>query len=1428
MAQRYFNWTLAIVLVVGVVVLAVAALSLHKWQRSVLAEESLPLGEQAFAAGDWEEAARQIGRYLVINGNDISRLLMYGEAQLKIRPSASDNIQQAISAYSSVLRLDSGHTEAARRLIEIYLGLSAADRSIGRSPGEAELKARRFLEAHDDPVVRRFLALALIQQRNLAEAQKTLLELVAEHPDHVPAYEILGMLAAESPEDANKPSNYWFEEAVSRNPESAWAHILRGGFLRRSGDLPNAMADFERAASLDLSDTRAHLRMIAELIQARAYDEAREQIAALRAKEPTETDLWRYWAAVALQSGSEQEMETVARDGLKELAAYPWDFMPWAGELLVRAKRFEEAADCIRQMQMKNVHPGRCAFLEGYLAQQKDQLPEATAFWRKAIALGYQSRQDPLWRGHPPLVRMSLASILRQRGDLPSAIEQLRLLASDMPGYPQVNLALAQLLSVTEDWPGVLEQARQVQRFIPDQREAVLLELQARMRILAGQGDSAATRNAWRDIEARLAELGGAAGDAGQVRLLEAQTALFQGRSGEAATLLDQLRTDPIVGLRAVLLRAQLYADEGNGTQAVSLLRETMQRFPQNVEPVRQLALLLNRQGDRPACEAAVKDALATVQGANRRSLSMLLAELYASWGQNERLYEWLTELAAQFPDDVEPRRRLLALERVIGDPVKAQTIVDQIKAIEGQSGWQWRVEQARIWILSEDFPNYYSQIVRLLQENLLASPDDRASRLLLAAAHEKAGELQLALAMYRESLQRWPDDVGVITRMVQTLYKVGDDEGAQRMLDRAQSRDLYDPDIQKLRLHGHLRRALAADSDARRDALASASDILRELVRQDPNDTLAGLRLVSTLAAQKKYEEAQGVLDAVKARDPESVSVVVAQIQLDVERGDAEAAFRLCDETIARRDDVFGRMLRGTTYMAFKRYDEAQADFDRMVALEPQKAEVWLVRSDFFRRMGRLDVAVSNIEKALELEPDSLPVQRRALTLFLDSQDAALLERAEVLLDKALQSNPGDVELKLSRAQLLLRRETAPATAQARRVLREVAAESPKLPMAWVLLCTLELREDELGEAMDAALQGLAHNPDNRQLLLLKARAEGRRSAMLAVPTLRGLVDRDPNDTNVVSQLANAYVRSDRPQEAIRVLRQHVAALKDPARKQGEVALASVLYQAGQADEAAAIFRRLVQAEPDNAALVLTWARSLVSQQRWAEAKAVIADWRAAHPSDLVVSATFARDLVAGAEKPGLEVAEELLRADLQSHPRSAGLLHLLANVTATTGRPEEAIALNRRIIEMDPNDVFALNSLAWLLCEEQSQCAKALELANRGLKMRPEYIDLIDTRGVIHHRMGHLDKALEDLTRCVELYPGNAPAKASTHFHLARVYAEMGRRADAIRHVQQALALHRQSRQTTDPAQRKSVLSEKDLADAERLLDQLQKGVG
>ncbi|MBM4026867.1 MAG: hypothetical protein FJ280_15910, partial [Planctomycetes bacterium] len=142
MATRYFNWKLATVLAVAIGVFSVAAYALHQWQTRTRAVQALPLGLEALERQDYDEAANQLGRYIAVNMDDIDVLLKYADAQLKRRPQTSSNVQQAVAVYRSVLRLESNHLEAARRLIEVYLWPAM------NAPGEAELIARRYLETN--------------------------------------------------------------------------------------------------------------------------------------------------------------------------------------------------------------------------------------------------------------------------------------------------------------------------------------------------------------------------------------------------------------------------------------------------------------------------------------------------------------------------------------------------------------------------------------------------------------------------------------------------------------------------------------------------------------------------------------------------------------------------------------------------------------------------------------------------------------------------------------------------------------------------------------------------------------------------------------------------------------------------------------------------------------------------------------------------------------------------------------------------------------------------------------------------------------------------------------------------------------------------------------------------------------------------------
>ena len=175
MSVRYFNWKLAIVLVIGIAVLGVGAFTLRQWRRTNRADQGLELGNRAYEEHRWEDAAEHLGSYLAVEQDDVSILLKYAKAQLNIRPTKSSNIRQAVSAYRIVLRSDESDSEAARQLVEIYLEIG--------SFGEAELIARRQIESKPDAELHRMLAVALAGQREFKKAAAELKSIVQEHPN---------------------------------------------------------------------------------------------------------------------------------------------------------------------------------------------------------------------------------------------------------------------------------------------------------------------------------------------------------------------------------------------------------------------------------------------------------------------------------------------------------------------------------------------------------------------------------------------------------------------------------------------------------------------------------------------------------------------------------------------------------------------------------------------------------------------------------------------------------------------------------------------------------------------------------------------------------------------------------------------------------------------------------------------------------------------------------------------------------------------------------------------------------------------------------------------------------------------------------------------------------------------------------------------
>ena len=1391
MPGRYFNWKLAIVLVIGLVVLAATAFGLRQWQRTNRAEQGLSLGNKAYEEERWEEAASQLGRYISIQRENVEALLKYAQANLNIRPLKRNRLMQALQAYRNILRVEPGNSEAATKLTELYLVMGMA--------GEAELVAGRYLEDNENPELRRMLATALVRQRKFNEAAASLKGIVAKHPDQILAYDTLARLSEIRPDDFPDPPARWYNEAVRKNPSSALAYIVRAAFYLRRND-PNALVDLGQAEKLDLTDSQVRLSLAQAFVDANSPAKAQEHLAAIQAVDPTIQSLWRTWARLALRSRSKEEMVQVAENGLNALSSQPWDFMPAATELFIRGGRSDLAEDCLSKLYQKDISLEKVAFLRGILAAEKGQAREAIKHWQQSVELGYKT----------PRVRLALASNLSLLGERQSALRHLRALVSEYPNSPDGHVALARELAFAGNWTEAVEHAHRALQLAPTNAEAALLVLRAQIQRLADYPDSAQTR-AWQDVENQLSALEESSGGALQVKLAKFRVLLQRGKFAEAETLLNQLKQDHQPQVTIALAEAQFLAAQKKLAQTLSLLEETIQQFPQAVEPATYLALLLAEEGNADESETVLKAAIARIeQPTSRRELALQLAQLYTLWDRSEEAFPVLSALAEELPEDVPIRARLLRCDSVIKDPKKAQQLVDEIKSLEGQDGRQWRYEQARLWFASDDFKKRQSQSISLLQENLLDNPDDLASRILLATTYEKAGQVQKALSSYRETLNRAPREVPIITLTVAALYRAGENDEAEQILNRASRENLNDPQLQLLKLQSYLLQ----------DRLDLASNILQDFLVSDPNDSGSRLALAKLRIRQENFAEAAELLDTLRSQDPNSLQVMAAQIRLNIQRDRREEAIELCNGIVKKLGNAAAYILRAQAYNEIGQADKATQDLERATAMEPNNVAVWVARSNFYYSIGRVDKAAVDIERALALDPTNIQIQKRAILLLPATGDPAQVDRAKAILEKALASNPQDSELQLLKVGSLMAEQTPASVEAARQTLEKMTTEQPKVSEAWVLLGGMLLRQGQPAKALDMAMRGLVHKPDDRALLILKARAEAARSPILAIPTLKQLHDRDPKDVETGVLLADLYTKTGYPAKAVALLREQLTVCGETDRRRCNLALAIALHKNGNKADAQKEVDSLRRSDPNDPNALLAEASLLIDDGLWSLLSQKAGEWCREHPEDTKTPLTIAAMLMEVMVDQANKTSESILRMVLENDSNCAEAMTFLGILLQTTDRADEAARMYEEAIRLKPNDIIAMNNLAWIMCEEQSKYRQALELSEKALKVAPGYVDVIDTRGVVYYRLGEFDKAIEDFNTCIKRHPAGAQGRVGSYFHLGRALAAAGQKNEARQQLRNALDLQ------SELDKQAGGLSAKDLTEARLLLEELSRG--
>jgi Flp pilus assembly protein TadD len=337
---------------------------------------------------------------------------------------------------------------------------------------------------------------------------------------------------------------------------------------------------------------------------------------------------------------------------------------------------------------------------------------------------------------------------------------------------------------------------------------------------------------------------------------------------------------------------------------------------------------------------------------------------------------------------------------------------------------------------------------------------------------------------------------------------------------------------------------------------------------------------------------------------------------------------------------------------------------------------------------------------------------------------------------------------------------------AQARAILGTAITGNPDDPEPALRLVALELRANQPAAASEVL---------NRMVTSAKDGEAANAAAMLLVDEnrfdeartrFRQAVDREPDNSRYWFNLGQSQLVLADPAAASESFRR--AAELDPGSL--PVALAAVRTALAQHNVPSA--RRTVDAllkeAPDDPVTQLLLGDVAMNEGRAQQAEVAYSRSFVLRPSSLASIGEYHARVRLDSPR-----AVEPLQRWLSREPDDAEARHLLADFFLGRGQDAEAREQLEILIRQTPNDVVALNNLAWLL--RNTDKARAEQLAVQASAIAPDNPAVADTLGTILLANGKVAEALEVLKKAATALPDDKSVQGH--------YAEALRRVEGSR---------------------------------------------
>ncbi|MCX7099896.1 MAG: tetratricopeptide repeat protein [Methylococcales bacterium] len=448
----------------------------------------------------------------------------------------------------------------------------------------------------------------------------------------------------------------------------------------------------------------------------------------------------------------------------------------------------------------------------------------------------------------------------------------------------------------------------------------------------------------------------------------------------------------------------------------------------------------------------------------------------------------------------------------------------------------------------------------------------------------------------------------------------------------------------------------------------------------------------------------------------------------------------------------------------------EAEAKVSDLLKKNPNEAEFYNLKALIDALNKDVPAAEQSYGKALKLDPSNLLSHLGLAKLALDNRQ---LDKAKDYANKAVAINGKAINAYLLLADISFLQKDYAAVEKAlltahEKVKGELAPEIEIIKSLAKFYGTQKQEDKVLGLAEDLDKR----YPNTSVVLSLLAQAQIiNYKKPLAEATLQKLLKLDKND--LPSQLLLAKLLMEHPEKEKETLALLDAAVQiKPDIPDALVLKAAYLVKLKRIQDALALANKIDQQFPKLVIGKLLKGDAYLADKQLDKATEMYQLAYKLQPNDKVLL-TLA-DLLS-AQKKNAE-AIKLLEDALAKNPKNLGLHFKLGTLYQQQNDNEKAQAHYVKMLEIQPENVIALNNLAFLY--SLTKDPRAIELAKKAYTIAPSSGAIADTYGYILINQGQAKEGLPILEKAAALAPKSNEIKV----HLAEAYVANGDTAKAL----------------------------------------------